>query len=96
MKLKNIPGIAGIDTRALTSRIRDKGMPHGVVAHAADGKLDIDALVRAARAFPGLEGLDLAKEVSCRQTYTWRETPWAWDKGYGSEEQGSWRVVVLD
>jgi carbamoyl-phosphate synthase small subunit len=96
LKAHNIPGLSGIDTRALTSRIRDKGMPHGVVAHAPDGKLDIDALVAAARAFPGLEGLDLAKDVSCRQSYTWRETPWAWNKGYGSEERGSWRCVVLD
>ena len=68
LKTHNIPGIAGIDTRALTSRIRENGMPHGIVAHAPDGKFDIDALVRAARRFPGLEGLDLAKEVSCRQT----------------------------
>jgi len=96
LKSHNIPGLAGIDTRALTIHIREKGMPHGVVAHAPDGNLDIDSLVAAARAFPGLEGLDLAKEVSCRQTYTWRETPWAWNRGYGSTEKASWRAVVLD
>ena len=96
LKSHNIPGVAGIDTRALTARIRQKGMPHGVVAHAPDGRLDLDALVRKAKGFPGLEGLDLAREVSCGQTYTWRETPWAWNRGYGSEERGSWRVVVLD
>jgi len=96
LKNHNIPGVAGIDTRALTSRIREKGMPHGVVAHAPDGKVDLDALSRIARGFPGLEGLDLAKEVSCSQTYTWRETPWVWNSGYGSEDEGSWRVVVLD
>ena len=96
LKLHDIPGLAGIDTRALTARIREKGMPHGVVAHAPDGKLDIDALIESARAFPGLVGLDLAKDVSCRQTYTWRETPWAWDKGYGSLDRGSWRAVVID
>jgi carbamoyl-phosphate synthase small subunit len=71
-------------------------MPHGIVAHAPDGKFNTHALAEKARRFPGLEGLDLAKEVSCRQTYTWRETPWAWGDGYGSEERGSWRAVVLD
>ena len=96
LKIHNIPGLAGIDTRALTIRIREKGMPHGVVAHAPDGNLDMDSLVAAARSFPGLEGLDLAKEVSCRQTYTWRETPWVWDKGYGNQDQASWRAVVID
>jgi carbamoyl-phosphate synthase small subunit len=91
-----IPGIAGIDTRALTSRIREKGMPHGVVAHAPDGKFDIEALAKAARGFSGLEGLDLAKDVSCRQSYTWRETPWAWNEGYGVQKNPTWRAVVLD
>jgi carbamoyl-phosphate synthase small subunit len=96
LKVRNIPGIAGIDTRALTVRIRENGMPHGVVAHAPDGNFDIGALVAAARDFPGLEGLDLAKDVSCRQSYTWRETPWDWSKGYGSQDQPSWRAVVMD
>ena len=96
LALNNIPGIAGIDTRALTSRIREKGMPHGIVAHAPDGKFDIAALRAAARAFPGLEGLDLAKDVSCRQSYTWRETPWAWNDGYGDQQDPTWRAVVLD
>jgi carbamoyl-phosphate synthase small subunit len=96
LKLHNIPAIAGIDTRALTARIRTKGMPHGVIAHETAGKLDIAALTRAAQAFPGLEGLDLAKEVSSRQTYKWRETPWAWNKGYGEVSNPSWRAVVID
>jgi carbamoyl-phosphate synthase small subunit len=96
LRLHNIPGLSGIDTRALTNRIREQGMPHGVVAHSAHGEFDIAALVRQAREFPGLVGLDLAKEVTCRQTYAWRETPWAWNAGYGLEEQPSWRAVVLD
>ncbi len=91
-----IPAVSGIDTRALTARIRETGMPHGVVAHAADGELDYDALIKSAQAFPGLEGLDLAKDVGCTQTYTWHETPWAWGRGYGNQERGSWRAVVLD
>jgi carbamoyl-phosphate synthase small subunit len=96
LALNNIPGIAGIDTRALTSRIREKGMPHGIVAHSPHGKFDIARLAEAAREFPGLEGLDLAKDVSCRQSYTWRETPWAWNEGYGDQQEPSWRAVVLD
>jgi carbamoyl-phosphate synthase small subunit len=96
LKSSNIPAIAGIDTRRLTSRIREQGMPHGVVAHAANGKFDIDALVKQARAFPGLVGLDLAKDVSSRQSYKWREMPWAWSKGYGEETAPTWRCVVID
>src|ERR1051325_11622239 len=96
LKLHNIPGISGIDTRALTNRIREQGMPHGVVAHHPRGVFETSALVRRAREFPGLVGLDLARDVSCRQMYTWRETPWAWNRGYGVEEQPSWRAVVLD
>ena len=61
LKLHNIPGISGIDTRALTTRIRERGMPHGVVAHAPDGKFDIEKLAAEAQGFSGLEGLDLAK-----------------------------------
>ena len=97
LKSHDIPAIAGIDTRALTARIREKGMPHGVIAHAGpSGQLDTDALKKAALAFPGLEGLDLAKEVTSRQTFKWRETPWVWNKGYGELAVPSWRTVVID
>jgi carbamoyl-phosphate synthase small subunit len=96
LKKNNIPGIAGIDTRALTNRIRDRGMPHGVVAVPENGKVDIDALVKQAREFPGLVGLDLAKDVTSRQMYRWSETPWAWGEGYGKEGKPTWKAVVLD
>jgi carbamoyl-phosphate synthase small subunit len=96
LKSHNIPGIAGIDTRALTNRIREQGMPHGAVVHAPDGRFDGDALVKAAKGFPGLVGLDLAKDVSCRQSYVWREMPWALDGGYSEQKNPSWRAVVLD
>ena len=69
-------GIAGIDTRRLTRRIRDGGAPNGVIVHAADGAVDIEAALAAARAWPGLEGMDLSREVSCTQSYSWTETPW--------------------
>ncbi len=82
LKSHNIAGIAGIDTRRLTNVIREKGMPHGVIAHSPNGTFDVDALTRQARGFPGLEGLDLAKDVSSRQSYKWSETPWVWNKGY--------------
>ena len=78
---QGVPGIAGIDTRALTLRIRDGGPPNGILAHPADGRFDIAALHRDAAAWSGLDGLDLAAEVSCRQTYQWDEATWAWPAG---------------
>ena len=96
LKRHNIPAIAGIDTRALTNHIRNLGMPHGAIVQAKNGAIDSDAASRAARGFPGLVGLDLAKEVTTRQTYTWRQTPWVWTEGYGELEAPSWRVTVID
>jgi carbamoyl-phosphate synthase small subunit len=96
LKRHNIPGLSGIDTRALTARIRELGMPHGVVAYDPSGKFDIPALQERARSFPGLEGLDLAKDVSCRQSFAWNETPWVWNKGYGKQTKPDWRAVVVD
>src|SRR5271166_5074887 len=74
LQARGIAGIAGVDTRALTVRIRDGGAPHGVLAFPADGRLDPPALRTQAAAWPGLEGMDLAREVSCRQSYEWDET----------------------
>ncbi|HEX4026732.1 MAG TPA: glutamine-hydrolyzing carbamoyl-phosphate synthase small subunit [Rhizomicrobium sp.] len=96
LKKHNIPAVAGIDTRALTSLIREKGMPHGVVVNLGGAELDREALIAQARSFAGLEGLDLAKEVTSRQTYKWDETPWAWNEGYGKEGAPSFRVTVID
>ncbi len=96
LKRHNIPGIAGLDTRALTNRIREQGMPHGVIAHAKSDKFDVAALTKAAREFPGLVGLDLAKEVTSGQTSKWRETPWVWNQGYGEQTEPSFRAVVID
>ena len=93
LKSHGIPAISGIDTRALASRIREKGMPHGVIAH---GDVDSAALVEEARAFVGLEGLDLAKDVSGRQTRKWRQTPWVWGEGYGEAKETNFRAVVID
>ena len=93
LKKHNIPAIAGVDTRALTSLIREKGMPHGAIVNGAP---DNDALLKAAKGFPGLEGLDLAKDVTSRQSYKWSETEWAWNAGYGNEDKPSWKAVVID
>lgn len=96
LKLHNIPGIAGIDTRALAARVRERGMPHGIVAHAPAGDFDRAALKRELQSFPGLEGQDLAEQVTCGQMYEWREAPWAWAQGYGQQQAPSWRAVVVD
>ena len=93
LKKHNIPALAGIDTRALTSLIREKGMPHGAIGN---GVTDHDVLVKEAKAFPGLEGLDLAKDVTSAQTFKWSETPWLWGVGYNNEARPSWKAVVID
>jgi carbamoyl-phosphate synthase small subunit len=97
LKAKQIVGVAGIDTRALTRRIRDIGAPNGAIAHAAPKEhLDAAALAAEARAWPGLEGMDLAKDVSCRQSYAWDETRWRWPTGFGKLAKPRFKVVALD
>jgi carbamoyl-phosphate synthase small subunit len=96
LKSYDMVGLCGVDTRRLTRLIRDKGPPNGVIAYAADGRLDIAALAEEARAWPGLEGMDLAKEVTCRQTYEWTETTWRLDSGYGRQEAPRFHVVAVD
>ncbi len=93
---KQLPGIAGVDTRRLTRHIRNAGAPTGVVAHAPDGDFDFNALVNEAKGWPGLEGMDLAKEVSCTQTYAWDETRWTLGDGYGRQETPKYHVVAVD
>ncbi|MEM1049313.1 MAG: glutamine-hydrolyzing carbamoyl-phosphate synthase small subunit [Pseudomonadota bacterium] len=93
---RGIVGLSGIDTRALTARIRDTGMPNAVIAHAPDGVFDIPALQQAAAAMPSMEGLDLAADVTNTQQFKWDETPWVWDVGYGAAGPGSLHVVAID
>ena len=73
LKQNNLIGISGIDTRALTIRIRESGAPNGVICHAPDGKFDLEALKAQAKAWPGLEGMDLAREVTCEKPYSWEQ-----------------------
>ena len=89
-------GITGVDTRALTRRIRLGGAPRGVVVHAPDGQFDIPALTTEAQAWPGLEGMDLAKDVSCTQTYQWDQTRWSLDGGYGRQANPQHHIVAID
>jgi carbamoyl-phosphate synthase small subunit len=96
LKSHGMTGISGVDTRRLTRLIRDKGAPNGVIAYAANGKLDVAAMQAEAAAWPGLEGMDLAIEVSCRQNYAWDETIWARESGYGRQEKPRFHVVAVD
>ncbi|WP_439109496.1 glutamine-hydrolyzing carbamoyl-phosphate synthase small subunit [Lentibacter sp.] len=88
--------IGGVDTRRLTRAIRQQGAPHAAIAHNPDGVFDTDALVAAARDFPGLEGMDLAKSVTCAQSYSWDEMRWAWPEGYEKQTEAKYKVVAVD
>ncbi len=89
-------GIGQIDTRRLTRAIRLQGAPHVAICHDPDGAFDIDDLLARARAFPGLVGMDLAREVTCAQSYRWDEMRWAWPEGYARREGPGRRVVAID
>ncbi len=91
-------GLSGIDTRELTRLIRVKGAPNGVIAHAPDGQFDIAALLSQARGWPGLEGMDLAKDVTTLQTYGWADGMWSLGKGYAanSANPNGPKVVAID
>ncbi len=96
MKRRGVVGLSGIDTRALTQSIRDKGAPHAVIAHNPDGRFDLDALVTEARAWTGLVGLDLAKPASTLQAFDWNEALWDWPEGYPRVDASAKSVVVID
>ena len=88
--------IGGIDTRRLTRAIRQQGAPHAALAHDPDGNFDVEALVASAREWAGLEGADLAKDVTCAQSYRWDEMRWAWPEGYARQEAPAHKVVAVD
>ncbi|MGL4634381.1 MAG: glutamine-hydrolyzing carbamoyl-phosphate synthase small subunit [Beijerinckiaceae bacterium] len=96
LKTRGIVGLSGVDTRALTALIRDKGMQNAVIAHNADGQFDRAALVKQATTLPSMAGLDLVPLVTGSQSYKWDETPWVWNKGYGQQTSGQYHVVAID
>ncbi len=96
LRARGIVGLAGLDTRALTALIREKGMPNAVIAHAPDGKFDLDALKKEAKAWPGLVGMDLVPMVTSAQRFGWDETPWVWGEGFGRQTNPEFNVVAID
>jgi carbamoyl-phosphate synthase small subunit len=96
LKARGIIALTGVDTRALTALIREKGMPNALIAHAPDGRFDLAALKREAASWPGMVGLDLAKEVTSGQSYSWDETEWRWQFGYGRQTAPRFHVVAID
>src|ERR1041385_4214342 len=101
MARRGVVGLAGVDTRALTRTIREHGMPHAAIAHSPQGEFDLDVLVAKAKAWSGLEGLDLAKDASCLQPFVYDEGLWSWPEGYtGLKARAGkgrpYEVVVVD
>ncbi|HEY2184467.1 MAG TPA: glutamine-hydrolyzing carbamoyl-phosphate synthase small subunit [Xanthobacteraceae bacterium] len=96
LKARGVIGLGGVDTRALTSRIRVGGMPNAVIAHEPSGRFDLELLRKQAREWPGLIGMDLVPMVTSGQRFEWDETGWEWGKGYGRRQDAEFRVVAID
>jgi carbamoyl-phosphate synthase small subunit len=96
LKAHNLVGLCGVDTRRLTRRIRDGGAPNGAIVNAPEGQIDVAKAQATAKAWPGLEGMDLAKDVTCAQSYGWDETRWALGRGYGTQNAPRFHVVAID
>lgn len=96
LKRREIVGLSGIDTRALVTLVREKGVPNAVIAHAADGRFDLDALKAQAAGWSGLVGLDLVPKVSAVQRFDWDETTWDLETGYGHQTSPRYKVVAVD
>ena len=96
LEARNIVAMCGIDTRALTNFIRENGSQNAVIAHNADGVFDIDALKAKASSWAGLEGLDLAKDVSTAQTYQWTEGSWTLENGFSHGNTQAYHIVAID
>ena len=96
LKARGIIAISGIDTRALTALVREKGMPNAVIAHAPDGKFDLDALKAEAAAWPGIDGMDLVPSVTTAQRYDWTQGTWELHKGFAEHDAPRFHVVAID
>ena len=92
-----IVGITGLDTRSLTNFIRDKGAPKGTISNNKLGKFNIKKLIKKTTAWPGLNGMDLAKEVSTRKNYTWKGLKtWSKKEGFKKNNKKKYRVIAID
>ena len=96
LRARGIVGLSGLDTRALTALIRERGYVNAVIAHEPSGQFDLAALKKEARDWPGLVGMDLVPSVTSGQRFSWDETPWEWGKGYGRQEAPQFHVVAVD
>ena len=96
LKARNIVGLCGVDTRALTALIREKGMPNAVIVHAPDGAFDLPALKQEAAGWPGIDGMDLVPSVTAAQRYDWTESTWTLGEGYGQRGEAKYKVVAID
>lgn len=96
MRRRRIIGISGIDTRALTARIRKNGMIHGVIAHNISGHFNEEALIKKAKDWNGLEGHDLAIDLTTPKTFRHTETAWTWNDGYGNSAGIRPHIIVID
>ena len=96
LKSYNLPAVTGVDTRRLTCLIRDGGAPSGTLVYTPGDEPNIVAALEKAQAFPGLEGMDLAKEVTCQQSYAWDETEWNLQEGFSRQENFKFHVVSVD
>ena len=96
LKVRGVVGLAGLDTRALTTLIRKAGMPNAVIAHSPDGVFDLDALRAEAARWPGIDGMDLVPQVGATQRYGWDETSWTLEGGYGKRAETRFHVVAVD
>jgi len=96
LKSRDIVAMSGVDTRALTNLIREKGLANCVIAHNQDGDFDFDTLKEQAKKWSGLEGLDLAKTVGHGQEKPWAERPWVWNEGYSNSGDEKYQIVAID
>jgi carbamoyl-phosphate synthase small subunit len=96
LKQHGLPGISGIDTRALTRTIRDNGAPKGVLCHRADGQFDLPALQKLVTDWPGLKGMDLASEVSTKKDFTWSTGSFDLETNSAPDRKEGLHVVAMD
>ncbi|AGF74740.1 carbamoyl-phosphate synthase small subunit [Bartonella australis AUST/NH1] len=96
LKTHQIIALCGIDTRALTVLIREKGAQNAVIAHDLNGNFDINALKERAQKWHGLINLDLAKKVTSKKLVNWNEKPWVWNESYSENNKKNFHIVAID